>query len=52
MGYYTQLERPSVGRTFEGMGRVTKPNAVREVLLVNSSDDAGDNTAGGGGNTQ
>jgi len=46
---YTQLERPNVGRTFEGMERVTNPNAWREVLSVNSSDDAGDNTAGGGG---
>ena len=46
---YTQLERPNVGRTFEGMERVTNPNAWREVLSIHSSDDPGDNTAGGGG---
>ncbi len=44
-----QLERISVGRTFGGMGRVANPNAVREVLLGHSSDDAGDNITGGGG---
>jgi hypothetical protein len=46
---YTQLERPKAGRTFQGMARATNPNAVREVLSVHSSDDAGDNTSGGGG---
>ena len=47
----TQLERPKTGRTFQGMARVTNPNALREVLSVHSSDDAGDNTTGGGGSS-
>ena len=46
---YTQLERPKADRTFQGMARVTNPDALREVLSVHSSDDAGDNTASGGG---
>ena len=46
---YTQLERPKAGRTFQGMARVTNPDALREVLSVHSSDDAGNKTSGGGG---
>jgi hypothetical protein len=46
---YSQLERPSVGRTFEGMERATNPNAWREVLSIHSSDDVGSNRPKGGG---
>jgi len=46
---YTQLERPSVGRTFQGMGRVTNSNTLREVVSVHSSDGVGSNRPGGGG---
>lgn len=45
----TQLKRPSVDRTFEGMERATNPNAWREVLSIHSSDDGGHNKPSGGG---
>ena len=35
--------------TSQGMGRVTNSKVLREVLSIHSSNDAGDNTPGGGG---
>ena len=38
-----------MGRTFQGMGRVTNSNTLREVVSVHSSDGVGSNRPGGGG---